>query len=125
MQQTKRIKTMCAVHKGIFEVGDNDKVYIDLGNKTVTVCIPCQNKIKNLEVCEICKNPRPKNQVKTIRLVDSKKFRRICIWCILDFDEEEEATEFLREGEKNKMRKGLGNTEYTPIEGIPIARPPK
>ena len=85
MQQTKRIKTMCAVHKGIFEVGDNDSVFVEVGNKTVTVCLPCQNKIRNLEVCEICKKPRAKQSVRSIKLVGSKKFRRICIWCIKKF----------------------------------------
>jgi len=82
MTTKARIKSMCAVHGGMFEIGDNDKVFVEVDNKTITVCLPCQNKIRNLEVCEICKQPRNKNRVKTIKLVGSKKFRRVCIWCI-------------------------------------------
>jgi len=82
MTTKARIKSICAVCHEAFEIGDNDKVFFEIGGKTRTVCLPCQNKIRNLEVCEICKKPRKKQQVKTIRLVGSKKFRRICIWCI-------------------------------------------
>jgi len=85
MQQTKRIKSICAVCKQTIEIGDNDKVFVDLGNKTVTVCLSCQNKIRNYEVCEICKQPRAKRSVRSIKLVGSKKFRRICIWCLKRF----------------------------------------
>jgi len=83
--QKARIKSLCAVCKQTFEIGDNDKVFVDLGDKTVTVCIPCQNKIKNYEVCEICKQPRRKQSIRTIKLVNSKKFRQICIWCLKRF----------------------------------------
>lgn len=82
MSKIKRITSVCAVHNGVFDIGDNDKVFFEIKGVTRTVCVPCQNKIRNLEICSICKKPRNKQSIKTIKLVDSKKFQRVCIWCI-------------------------------------------
>ena len=45
---TRRIKSVCAVCKKVFEIGDNDKVFFDNGNVTRTVCESCQEKIKKI-----------------------------------------------------------------------------
>jgi len=48
MSRTKRIKSICAVCHQAFEIGDNDKVFFDCGDKTRTVCLPCQKKIEKV-----------------------------------------------------------------------------